>query len=153
MNLNKVILIGRLVRDPEMRNTPTGQSVCNFSIATSRFWTNRETNEKQEKTEFHNIVTWRRQAEIVSQYLNKGSLVLIEGRLETRSWQNPDGSKHYRTEIIAENIQFGPKTVGKFIPSEKEEDQKEEIPIIEEGQSLGEESENEEEIDIKDIPF
>lgn len=168
MNLNKVILIGRLVRDPEMRSTSTGQSVCNFSIATSRFWTNRETNEKQEKTEFHNIVAWAKQAEIITQYLNKGSLILIEGRLETRSWQDSDGNKRYRTEVIAERIQLGPKSSGGTTPdslsSEEKEVSQEKIPIIEEDSfseqiekdtqsTKDKKNEDEEEIDVEKIPF
>jgi single-strand DNA-binding protein len=148
MNLNKVFLIGRLVSDPEMRSTPQGQSVCSFRIATNRAWTNRETGQKQEKTEYHNIVLWRRLAEIASQYLTKGSLVFIEGRIETRSWQDASGNKRYRTEIIAERMQLGPRAAGKVIPAEGgpagEEVPSEEIPIIEE---------DEEEINIKDIPF
>lgn len=147
MNLNKVFLIGRLVIDPEMRTTPQGQSVCNFRIATNRVWTNRATNQKQEKTEYHNIVLWRRLAEIASQYLTKGSLVLIEGRIETRSWQDASGNKRFRTEIIGERMQLGPRAAGKIIPpaAGPEEVPPEEIPIIEE--------EGEEEIDVKDIPF
>src|SRR3989344_884298 len=110
MNLNKVYLIGRLTRDPEVRTTGSGQMVCQFGLATSRIWNDRQTNEKKEKTDFHNVVLWRRLAEIASQYLRKGSLVLVEGRIETRSWQDATGAKKYRTEIIAENIQLGPKT-------------------------------------------
>jgi single-strand DNA-binding protein len=147
MNLNKVFLIGRLVNDPEMRSTPQGQSVCSFRIATNRVWTNRTTNQKQEKAEYHNIVLWRRLAEIASQYLTKGSLVLIEGRIETRSWQDASGNKRFRTEIIGERMQLGPRATGKIVPPEApaEETPSEEIPIIEE--------DNEEEIDVKDIPF
>ena len=97
MNLNKVILIGRLTRDPEPKTTPSGQTVCNFSIATNRVW--NQNNQKQEKVEFHNIVLWQRLAEIASQYLKKGSIVLVEGRLQTRSWQDSAGNKKYKTEI------------------------------------------------------
>ena len=100
MNLNKVILVGRLASDPEMRSTQAGQPVCNFRMATSRVWTNRDSGQKQEKTEFHNIVLWRRLAEIASQFLTKGSLVLIEGRIETRSWEDASGNKKYKTEVI-----------------------------------------------------
>ena len=168
MNFNKVILVGRLVRDPEMKSTTTGQSVCNFSIATSRFWTNKETNEKQEKTEFHNIVAWAKQAEVITQYLNKGSLILVEGRLETRSWQDSDGNKHYRTEVIAERIQLGPKiseTKAPIAPTSEEKGiSQEEIPIIEEDSFSNQaekdtqpkqdkENQDEEEIDINKIPF
>lgn len=144
MNLNKVFIIGRLVTDPEIRSTPQGQSVCTFRVATNRVWTDRTTNQKQERTEYHNIVLWRRSAEIASQYLTKGGLVFIEGRIETRSWQDASGNKRFRTEIIGERLQLGPRSAGKVVPpvAEKEEGH-EEIPIIEE----------EEEIDVKDIPF
>lgn len=111
MNLNRVILIGNLTRDPEMRTIPSGQSVCNFGIATNRTW-NDQSGVKQQATEFHNIVAWRRLAEICGQYLKKGSLVMIEGRLQTRSWQAQDGTNRYRTEIVAENMQMGPRGAG-----------------------------------------
>lgn len=128
-----------------MRSTPSGQSVCSFRIATNRVWTNQKTGQKQEKTEYHNIVLWRRLAEIASQYLTKGALVLIEGRIQTRSWQDKSGNQRFKTEIVAERMQLGPKAAGKIVPGKKEEiPEKEEIPIIEEG---------EEEIDISQIPF
>jgi single-strand DNA-binding protein len=146
MNLNKVFLLGRLTNDPEMRMTPSGQPVCAFRLATNRFWTDRETNQKQEKTEFHNIVLWRRLAEVASQYLKKGALVLIEGRIETRMWQDESGNKKYRTEIIGENLQMGPRSVGfDSTPIERKKNQgaDEDIPIIEDTN----------EIDVNDIPF
>ncbi|MDD2913175.1 MAG: single-stranded DNA-binding protein [Candidatus Pacebacteria bacterium] len=146
MNLNKVFLVGRLTRKPELRTTPSGQTVCSFGLATNRVWNNPQTKERQEQTEFHNIVLWRRLAEIASQYLDKGSLVLIEGRLQTRSWDDQSGVKKYRTEIIGENIQMGPKSgVPSSNPNPITQDKNEEIPIIEE--------EKEEEIDISQIPF
>jgi len=144
MNLNKVFLVGRLTQDPQVRTTPSGQTVCNFGLATNRIGRDPKTNETRKSTEYHNIVLWRRLAEIASQYLNKGSLVLIEGRLQTRNWQDASGNQRSRTEIVAERMQLGPKAAGKVIPPEKEE-VKEEIPIIEE--------EGEEEIDISKIPF
>lgn len=103
MNLNKVLLIGNLTRDPEVRTTPSGQNVASFSIATSRRWSDKEGQQK-EQTEFHNIVAWRRLAEIVGQYLKKGSKVFVEGYLQTRSWEDQQGVKKYRTEIIADNL-------------------------------------------------
>ena len=112
MNLNRAIIVGRVTQDPELRTTPSGQPVCNFSIATNRTWTNSETHERQERAEFHNVVAWSRLAEIANQYLQKGSLVMIEGRIETRSWQDQSGNKRYRTEIIAENMQLGPRPAG-----------------------------------------
>src|SRR3989344_6005054 len=108
MNLNKAFVLGNLTRDPELRQTPTGQSVATFGVATNRMWTDHAGN-KQTQTEFHNVVVWGRLAEIASQYLGKGRLVLIEGRITTRSWQDQQGQKKYRTEIIAENMQLGPR--------------------------------------------
>ncbi|NBT25890.1 MAG: single-stranded DNA-binding protein [Actinobacteria bacterium] len=103
-SMNKVILIGRLGRDPEMKLTPGGEPVCNFSLATSRVW-NNASGERQEVTEWHNIVTWRKLAEQCNEYLAKGRLVMIEGRLETRSWDDRDtGKKMYRTEIVADTM-------------------------------------------------
>jgi len=108
MNLNKAFILGNLTRDPEMRQTPSGQSVVNFGVATNRMWTD-PTGNKQTQTEFHNIVVWGRLAEIAKQYLAKGRLVFIEGRLVTRSWQDQQGQKKYRTEIVTENMQLGPR--------------------------------------------
>ena len=111
MNLNRAVIIGRVTQDPQLRTTPSGHPVCTFSIATNRIWNDSETQQRQEKTEFHNIVTWRRLAEIANQYLRRGSLVMIEGRIETRSWDDQQsGTKKYRTEIIAENMQLGPRS-------------------------------------------
>ena len=104
--VNKVILIGNLGRDPEVRNTPSGQTVASFSVATSRRWKDRDGN-RQEQTEWHNVVCWGRQAEIAGQYLTKGKQVFVEGRLQTRSWEDrQSGDKRYRTEIICENFQM-----------------------------------------------
>lgn len=97
------MLIGNLTRDPEMRTTTTGQSVCSFGVATNRTWTDAA-GQKQEQAEFHNIVAWAKLAEICSQYLTKGRKVYIEGRLQTREWQAQDGAKRNRTEIVAENM-------------------------------------------------
>lgn len=104
MDLNKVMIIGRLTRDPESRTIPSGQMVATFSVATNRQWTNKSTGEKQSQVEYHNIVAWRRLAEICNQYLKKGSQVYVEGHLQTRSWDDPSGLKRYRTEIIADNM-------------------------------------------------
>lgn len=104
MDLNKVMLIGRLTRDPEMRTTPTGVNVCQLSIATGYAYTNQATGQKVEQTEFHNVVLWRKLADIAVQYLKKGTQVYLEGRLQTRNWDGPDGKKNYRTEIIADNM-------------------------------------------------
>jgi len=103
MDLNKVMIIGRLTRDPEMRNIPSGDSVANFGVATNRVWTNNQ-GQKQEKVEFHNIVAWRKLADICGQYLKKGDRVYIEGSLQTHDWQGQDGIKRYRTEIVARDM-------------------------------------------------
>lgn len=116
MNLNKVFLAGRLTADPQLRTTPSGQSVLSFSIATNRVWTDKGGN-RQENVEYHNIVVWGRQAEVANQFLNKGSLVLIEGRLQTRSWTDKQGQSRKTTEIICERIQFGPRGSGGGSPS------------------------------------
>jgi len=148
MNLNKVFLIGRLTRDPETRALPSGQSVASFGLATDRFYTDKS-GQKQQQTEFHNIVLFGKLADIASQYLTKGALTMIEGRLQTRTWQDSSGNQRSRTEIIGERLQMGPKSAntGKTIPQEKtsnpESAKEAEIPVIEEN----------DEIDIKDIPF
>ena len=104
-SINKALIIGRLGRDPEVKYTPSGVAVCNFSVATSDKWTDKDTGEKKERTEWHRIVCWRRLAEICGQYLKKGREAYIEGKLQTRSWDQ-DGSKRYVTEIIADTVQF-----------------------------------------------
>ncbi|HOW60852.1 MAG TPA: single-stranded DNA-binding protein [Candidatus Moranbacteria bacterium] len=111
MNLNKVQLIGRLTRDPEIRNTPSGQTVATVSIATNRTWKDKS-GQKQEKTDFHNIVMWGRTAEIAGQYLTKGQEAYFEGRLETRSYTGKDGIERRTTEIIVENMQMGSRPQG-----------------------------------------
>lgn len=110
MNLNKVFLIGRLTRDPEIRVMPSGQQVANFGLATDSFYTDKNTNQRQQKTEFHNIVLFGRLAEIAGQYLKKGSLAMFEGRIQTRDWQDASGQKRYRTEIVADSMQLGPRS-------------------------------------------
>jgi len=116
MNLNKVYLIGRLTQDPEVKSIPSGQNVASFSLATNRVW-NDQSGQKQEQVEFHNIVVWRKLADIAGQYLKKGQLLMVEGRLQTRNWVGQDGVKRYRTEIVAENFQMGPKASGTSAPS------------------------------------
>jgi single-strand DNA-binding protein len=110
MYLNKAFIIGNLVRDPELRSLPSGIQVCSFSVATNRVWKNQQ-GEKQEAVEYHNIVVFGRQAETSAQYLKKGDNVLVEGRLQTRSWES-EGTKKYRTEIVADRVQFGAKGRG-----------------------------------------
>ncbi|MBE7419890.1 MAG: single-stranded DNA-binding protein [Ideonella sp.] len=105
-SVNKVILIGNLGRDPEVRYTPSGSAVCNVSIATTRNWKNRDSGEKQEETEWHRVVFYDRLAEIAGEYLKKGRPVYVEGRLKTRKWQDKEGKDNYTTEIIADQMQL-----------------------------------------------
>lgn len=111
MNVNKVILVGRLTRDPDMRTTPGGQSVATISLATNNFWTDKS-GTKQEKTEFHSVVLWGRLGEIASQYLTKGQECFVEGRLQTREYTAKDGTQKRITEIIGENMQLGSRAQG-----------------------------------------
>ena len=104
--INKVILIGNLGRDPEMRYTQNQTAVANFSVATSERWTDRATNERREQTERHRVVCFQRLAEICGEYLHKGSKVYIEGRLQTRSWEGQDGQTRYTTEVVARDMQM-----------------------------------------------
>lgn len=156
MNLNKAMVIGNVVRDPEMRSTPGGQNVTSFSVATNFIWKDQSGN-RQEKAEFHNIVAWRRLAEITSQYLKKGSKVYIEGRMQTRSWDDPNGVKRYRTEIIAENMimldRAGNQDFSGVSSAPRSNDRQSSY-----GQSMSEGVQpapepSEEEISIEDIPF
>jgi len=131
MNLNKVFIVGRLTSDPELRTTPSGMEVATIGVATNRNWVDRQ-GEKKESTEFHNVVIWGRQANIVKQFLNKGSMILIEGRLQTRTWEGKDGQTRRTTEVIAERIQLGPKPgVANRSEAPKVDTQpKEEMPVI-----------------------
>lgn len=106
MSLNKVMIIGRLGQETELKYTPSGSAVCNFSVATSEKWNDKTTGQKQEKTEWHKIVVWGKLAELCHQYLNKGSQAFIEGKLQTRSWEDKDGYKRYTVEINATTVQF-----------------------------------------------
>jgi single-strand DNA-binding protein len=110
MNLNKTQIIGRLTRDPELKALPSGIKIASFSMATNRVWKN-EQGEKQEAVEYHNIIAFGRQAELIAQYVAKGDLFFIEGRNQTRSWEDKDtGKKLYRTEVVVENMQFAPRS-------------------------------------------
>ena len=109
MYLNKAIVIGNLTRDPELRSLPSGVKVCSFSLATNRVWKDKN-GARQESADYHNVVVFGRQAETVAQYMKKGSSILVEGRMQTRSWEDKtSGEKKYRTEIVADRTQFGPK--------------------------------------------
>ena len=104
--VNKVILIGNLGADPEVRYTPDGAPVANFNLATSESWNDRTSGEKQERTEWHRLVVWRKLAEIAGQYLKKGSKIYIEGKLQTRSWEDQSGQKRYTTEVVVNELQM-----------------------------------------------
>ncbi len=148
MYLNKAIVIGNLTRDPEIKALPSGVKVASFSVATNRVWKDKN-GVKQENVDYHNIVVFGRQAEIVGQYMKKGSSILVEGRMQTRSWDDAGGQKKYRTEIIADRIQFGPRKEGGvgggYSPSEPaSDDNKKALDTIEYP---------EEEINPEDIPF
>ncbi len=109
MYLNKAIVIGNLTRDPELKALPSGIKVCSFSLATNRVWKDKN-GARQESADYHNVVVFGRQAETVAQYMKKGSSILVEGRMQTRSWDDKtSGEKKYRTEIVADRTQFGPK--------------------------------------------
>lgn len=108
MYLNKAFILGNLTRDPEKRSLPSGAAVASFSIATTRIYKDKN-GVKQEDTQYHNIVAFGPQAETIAQYMKKGSSILIEGRMQTRSWDAPDGTKKYRTEVVVDSFQFGPK--------------------------------------------
>ncbi len=145
MYLNKAIIIGNLTRDPELKSLPSGIQVASFGMATNRVWKDKD-GAKQESTDFHNIVVFGRQAETTSKYLKKGNSALVEGRIQTRSWDGQDGVKRYRTEIVADRIQFGPKGGGggaqvKEDTGSKNEDSEESIDYPEDG------------INAEDIPF
>jgi len=138
MNLNKVFIIGRLTAAPQLRSTQSGQSVVSLGVATNRVW-NDKSGVRQEETEYHNVVVWGRQAEVASQFLVKGSIVFIEGRLRTRSWQDKQGQERKTTEVICERLQLGPRPQGSGMGREsgKEDSQEpkefEEIPTIDVG--------------------
>lgn len=111
MYLNKALLYGNLTRDPELRSLPNGTPVASFGLATNRVYKDKDGN-RQEQADFHNVVVFGRQAETVAQYLKKGSAAFVEGRMQTRSWDGQDGQKKYRTEVVADRVQFGPKGAG-----------------------------------------
>ncbi|MDD5068499.1 MAG: single-stranded DNA-binding protein [Candidatus Pacebacteria bacterium] len=159
MNLNKVILIGRVTKDPEIRSTSGGTATSRIGLATNRIYKNKA-GEKKELVQFHNCVAFGRTAEIVSQYIKKGQLIMVEGRIETRSWENRNKERSYITEIIVEGLQMGPRAAGipggandqEEAPKDVQDGQNspqgedgagEDIPVIEDGAG----------IDIKDIPF
>ena len=162
MNVNKAIIVGRLTRDPELRTIQSGQTIASFSVATSRQWKD-QSGQKQEKVDFHNVVAWGKQGEVIGQYFTKGQEIYVEGRLETQSWDDKEsGKKMYRTEIVLEKFEFGAKPgnansagQGSYNDAPKQSRpaaaapqprKEEEIPTI----NLDDEQD---EIKIEDVPF
>ncbi len=165
MNVNKAIIIGRLTRDPELRTTQSGRQVVSLSVATS-FTYKDQSGQKQEKTEFHNVVAWGKQAEIIAQYFTKGQEIYVEGRMETRSWDDKDsGKKMYRTEIIMEKFEFGAKpqgVVGSSAINNNNQEKKinnnkvnqTDSQVTEENiPTINLDDEDQEEVKIEDVPF
>lgn len=155
MNLNRVILIGNMTRDPETRTMPSGQPVATFGLATNRMWKGKD-GTQQKHTEFHNVVMFGRLAEIAQQYLKKGSSIMVEGRIQTRSWQGQDGIKKYKTEIVTENMQMGPRRSIAINPAESpaERDNQAGPPQSESsGGEIPTVEYPEDEINPNDIPF
>jgi single-strand DNA-binding protein len=155
MNFNKAVILGNLTRDPESKTLPSGQPVATFGVATNRFYTDK-TGNKQKQAEFHNVVAFGKLADICSKYLKKGGLILVEGRIQTRSWEK-DGVKHNRTEIIIENMQMGPKNSAGPSPSAsssflkpKQSDASDDIPVIDQETPM---SNSDEGVNVDDIPF
>lgn len=147
MYMNRAILIGNLTRDPEVRALPSGMKVTSFSVATNRVFKDAQ-GQKKEAVDYHNIVVFGRQAETAGQYLKKGQSVLVEGRMQTRSWDGQDGQKKYRTEVVADRVQFGPKAGG----SRGGDDAAASAPKEEKGDKPSVEYPSEE-INPEDIPF
>jgi single-strand DNA-binding protein len=130
MNFNQAVICGNMTREPELRQVPSGQSVCSFTVATNRIYSTAD-KKRREEAEFHNVVAWGKQAEILAQYGKKGTLIMIAGRLQTRSWEDKTHPqiKHYRTEIIVRDFQFGPKTSkAEEVPPMVEETEEESTP-------------------------
>jgi single-strand DNA-binding protein len=145
MDLNRATILGRLTRDPEVRTTPTGQSVCTLSLATNRVWTDH-TGVRQERADYHNCVLWGKLADIAGQYLSKGRRLYAEGRIETRDWTGQDGVKRYKTEIVVDNMIMldGPKSAGSSSSSSYNDAPPPQMPSA---------PVEEEEIKVEDIPF
>ncbi len=141
MNLNQCQLIGRVTKDPEIKTLPSGSSVASFGLATNRIWKDKE-GTKKEEVEFHNLITFGKSADLIKQYVTKGQLLYVQGRIQTRSWEGKDGKKNYKTEILVENFQFGPKAQGTAAPAKSESDKE-----------YDKYDEKEEEISADSIPF
>lgn len=154
MYLNRAIIIGNLTRDPELRSLPSGVQVATIAVATNRVWRDKN-GAKQEAADYHNVVVFGRQAETAAQYLHRGSSVLVEGRMQTRSWDAADGSKKYRTEVVADRIQFGPRRDG-VVSSASTSNMKEDLSREAGKQEAPSEDVieyPEENVNIDDIPF
>lgn len=150
MFYNKAIIIGNVTRDPEIKALPSGAKVTSLSIATNRVWKD-QTGAKKEQSDFHNIVVFGRQAETVAQYIRKGNMLMVEGRIQTRSWDGADGKKNYRTEIVADRVQFGPKSSGQSGTTIKgSDDAQSNAPGAKETDSI---DYPEDDISSEDIPF
>ena len=170
MDLNKVMIIGRLTRDPELKTTPSGAKVCTIGIATNYVYTNQATGQKVEQVEFHNVVLWRKLAEIVAQYLKKGRRIYVEGRLQTRTWEGQDGKKNYRTEIVGDNMimldsgssssasggsgsSSGPDTSGSYTPAANRPAPREDMNQPAPAEELPTIQQDEPSVNVEDIPF
>ncbi len=172
MNLNKIFLIGRLTQDPEARSTPSGQNVTTINMATNRVWS--DASGRKEATEYHRVIAWGRLGEVANNYLKKGGMVLIEGRMQTRQWTDKTGNKRYTTEVVAEGLQLGPRSANdsrgsSFEPSSRSSTssapnsassskaapvKEDDIPIIGEDEPLNAGVEEDEmAITEKDLPF
>jgi len=149
MYYNRAIIVGNLTRDPELRSLPSGVQLATIGVATNRVWKDKE-GVKQESTEYHNVVVFGRQAETTAQYLRKGSSVLVEGRMQTRSWEGADGAKKYRTEIVADRIQFGPRRDNN-VPATKDDAKKDSSNQESPPEGAIEYPENN--VNVDDIPF
>lgn len=160
MDLNKAMLIGNLTRDPEMRTTNNGTNVASFAIATNLVWKDQQ-GQMQKKAEFHNIVAWRKLADICNQYLKKGGKVYIEGRIQNREWVGQDNQKKYRTEIVADNMIMLSSQGGAYQNQNQGggnyQNQNQETPVIDVDEDSGEQNgasgADEEEIKVENIPF
>lgn len=141
MYINRALIYGNITKDIELKALPSGSNVASFSVATNRTWKDKN-GVKQESVDFHNIVAFGRTAEVIAQYMKKGSGIYIEGRIQTRSWDGQDGKKNYRTEIVVDQMQFGPKREGSSAPKADDEH-----PGAVEAPATGEE------INVDDIPF
>lgn len=152
MYINKVTLYGNLVRDPELKSLPSGMHVVSFSVATNRS-TKDASGAKKDVAEYHNVVAFGKQAEVINQYIKKGNPIYLEGRIQTRSWDGQDGKKQYRTEIVLENFQFGPKGSGMSSDRGDVGGSQDNGPMPGESKGVDEVKYPDEDINPEDIPF